>query len=276
MKVAAYQAPIPEAGSFDAVELVHEQLVACEAEGVEMLCCPEAILGGLADDTDTPEALALSAQQLTDVLDPIIDTPVTTIIGFTERGPNNTLFNSAAVISNGGISGIYRKCYPAIRQSVYTAGDELPVFRHAHTTFGIVICNDANYVEPCRVLASKSAAMVFMPLNNRLPKEIADKYRNRARSNIIARAVENRLTIVASDVTGHQGDYISYGASTICGPDGSVLASAGYFEPGLIIADVPTSRPEADPSWDGPKNPAVMREFLSMYEAYREEFGSST
>lgn len=267
MKVAAYQAPMLDIGSFDAIELIREQLIFCEAQGVEILCCPEAILGGLADDSDEPDAFALDAQQLIDVLDPIIATPVTIIIGFTERGPNDTLFNSAAVISDGKVTGVYRKCYPAIRHSVYTAGVELPVFTHGELTFGIVICNDANYIEPSRILAGKGAAIVFMLLNNRLPDDIATEFRNRTRSNLVARAVENGLTVVASDVTGRQDDCTSYGASTICAPDGSIVASGAPFETGLIVADV-SVRPPSNRGWDSGMNPAVTREFLSMYERH--------
>lgn len=49
MRVAAYQAPIHATNSADVVGLIREQVVWCEANGVEILCCPEAILGGLAD-----------------------------------------------------------------------------------------------------------------------------------------------------------------------------------------------------------------------------------
>ena len=44
MKVAAYQAPLLAAGSFQAIALMQERVVWCESEGVSILCCPEAIL----------------------------------------------------------------------------------------------------------------------------------------------------------------------------------------------------------------------------------------
>ena len=49
MKVAAYQAPLLPAGSMAALGLIRKRLDWCESEGVEILCCPEAVLGGLAD-----------------------------------------------------------------------------------------------------------------------------------------------------------------------------------------------------------------------------------
>jgi hypothetical protein len=47
VRVAAYQAPLFTAG-VDALDLVRTQVKRCESECVTILCCPEAILGGLA------------------------------------------------------------------------------------------------------------------------------------------------------------------------------------------------------------------------------------
>jgi hypothetical protein len=40
--------------SFEVLEHIREQITACEAQGVEILCCPEGVLGRLADYTATP------------------------------------------------------------------------------------------------------------------------------------------------------------------------------------------------------------------------------
>jgi predicted amidohydrolase len=57
VKVAAYQAPLFAAGSMDALGLIRQQIDRCESAGVEILCCPEAILGGLADYAADPSTL---------------------------------------------------------------------------------------------------------------------------------------------------------------------------------------------------------------------------
>ena len=51
MRVAGYQAPLLPCGSKEAVELIRKRVECSEAEGVETLCSPEAVLGGLADYT---------------------------------------------------------------------------------------------------------------------------------------------------------------------------------------------------------------------------------
>ena len=54
MKVAAYQAPLLRGGSMATLGLIRERVKWCETQGVEILCCPEAVLGGLADDAQSP------------------------------------------------------------------------------------------------------------------------------------------------------------------------------------------------------------------------------
>ena len=39
--------------------------------------------------------------------------------------------------------------------------------------FGIVICNDSNYVEPARLMAAQGATALFVPTNNGLPPKRA-------------------------------------------------------------------------------------------------------
>ncbi|MDO8678806.1 MAG: hypothetical protein Q7R30_09620 [Acidobacteriota bacterium] len=41
----------------------------------------------------------------------------------------------------------------------------MPVFRVGGLAFGIVICNDANYRDPARIMASQGASVLFVPTN---------------------------------------------------------------------------------------------------------------
>jgi len=124
MKVAAYQAPLLAVGSMDALPLIRQRVKWCEAQGIEILCCPEAILGGLADCAEHPCEFAIEASQLDSALAPLSSDRVTTIIGFTELANGGLLYNSAAVLHRGSVTGLYRKRYPAINRSIYEAGRE--------------------------------------------------------------------------------------------------------------------------------------------------------
>lgn len=141
MKVAAYQAPLHATASLDVLELIREQVLWCESNGVEILCCPEGVLGGLADYAVRPADAAIDAEdgRLHELLAPVASDSVTTIIGFTELGQGGRLYNSAAVFHKGSVVGVYRKLYPAVNRSVYEAGDKMPVFTVGGLTFVIII-----------------------------------------------------------------------------------------------------------------------------------------
>jgi 5-aminopentanamidase len=55
----------------EAIGLIAQQVRACELAGVELLCCPEAVLGGLADHASGPFEIAISERNLQKRLDPI-------------------------------------------------------------------------------------------------------------------------------------------------------------------------------------------------------------
>src|SRR3954467_1350459 len=119
-KVAAYQAPLLPSGSMDVIGLIQKRVLWCETEGVEFLCCPEAVLGGLADYGAHPADFALGVEngELAAALAPLASNRVTTIVGFTEAAGAGRWFNSATVFHHGTVAGVYRKRHPAIRRSV--------------------------------------------------------------------------------------------------------------------------------------------------------------
>jgi predicted amidohydrolase len=237
--VAAYQAPLLAIGSMAALELIRERVRWCEGEGVDILCCPEAVLGGLADYAPSSDDYAIDVDrgELAATLAPIASDRVTTIVGFTERVESTELCNSAAVFHKGAVAGVYRKQHPAIRKSIYGAGDAAPVFTIGELTFGILICNDSNHREPARTMAAQGAKALFVPTNNGLPLDRADVVAD-ARKADIALAQANRAWIVRADVAGRTAGLMSYGSSAIVNPDGVVVQSARRLSEDLLVADL--------------------------------------
>jgi predicted amidohydrolase len=242
VKVAAYQAPLLPSGTMP-TERIAEQVRACEAAGIDILCCPEAVLGGLADDAREPAdfAIDVASGQLDAVLRPLASATVTTIVGFTERR-GGRLFNSAAVVHAGAVHGIYRKHHPAIHHSVYDAGVDAPVFTAGGLTFGVVICRDSNYEEPALTMVQRGARCLFIPTNNALPPEKggSDVIEDARRADI-ARAIENQVWVVRADVAGRAGALTCHGSSAIVDRHGTVLTTAPRFEESLIVATIEPS-----------------------------------
>jgi predicted amidohydrolase len=246
MRVAAYQAPLLPSGSMEALELIRGRVKWCETEGVDIMCCPEAVLGGLADDATCPVDFAIDAEsgQLETLLAPLASKSVTAIVGFTETVDAKKLYNAAVVFHDGRVVGIYRKRYPAIRRSVYSAGDQSPVFTIGLLSFGIMICNDSNYPELATDMVARGAMAIFVPSNNSLPPESADVVAL-SRAVDIARAKDNRVMIVRADVAGRTADRVSFGSSAIVDARGTVLRAGVLLSEEILVADVtPESKKE--------------------------------
>jgi 5-aminopentanamidase len=243
MKVAAYQAPLSATSSMKIIERLREQVIWCDQKGIEILCFPEGVLGGLADYARRPFNIAINVAdgQLQRLLAPLASDRVAIIVGFTELGQEGRLYNSAAVFHHGLVIGVYRKLHPAINKSIYAAGNELPVFTVGSLTFGIIICNDSNYEEPARSLAARGATALFVPTNNGLPPmKAGPKLVTQTRRVDMARAVDNRVFVIRADVTGRTENLVAYGSSGIVAPDGRVLQSARQLSPDIIVAEIAT------------------------------------
>ncbi len=252
MKVAAYQAPLLAGGSQDtAIELIREHVLRCELNGVEILCCPEAVLGGLADYAPRPVEIAISVEdgQLERVLAPLASDTVTIIVGFTEIDRRGRLFNCAVVWHKGSVAGIYRKRHPAISHSVYDVGDALPVFTIGELAFGILICRDSNEPIAARDLAARGAAALFIPTNNGLPHDREhEEVAAEARRVDIACAIEGGVTVIRADVSGRTADLTCCGSSAIVDRNGGLVCSLDRFASGLMVADIDIAAPGARPA----------------------------
>ncbi len=239
MKVAAYQAPLLPVGSMNAIGLLQQRVRQGEAEGVGILCTPEAILGGLADYSDEPAAVAIPAHRIGDALAPLASDTVTSIVGFTELASSGALHNCAAVYHRGAVIGVYRKMHPAINRSVYSPGWETPVFTVGRLTFGIIICNDSNFPALSARMAALGAAVIFVPSNNGLPPgKGGSELVSLARKTDVRIAIEHHLWIVRADVAGRSGHLVSHGSTGVVDPNGEVRHVAQELCEGLLTAAV--------------------------------------
>jgi len=224
-----------------ALDHIRTRVRACEVEGVEILCCPEAILGGLADQIEDPARLAISVRtgQLDTVLAPLASEVTTTILGFTELGEDGFLYNAAAVFHRGTVAGVYRKLHPAIRQSIYRAGRHMQVFHVGALTFGIAICNDSNFPELANQMASRGATVLFVPTNNALsPQKGGAEIVAEARRVDVATALANGMWVIRADVAGQTAELTSHGSSAIVDPKGTVVRTAVALSEDVIAATI--------------------------------------
>ncbi len=136
MKVAAYQAPLLPGGSMDALELIRARVKWCEIEGVDNLCCPEAVLGGLAVDLEDPADIAIDAEsgQLDALLAPLASKSVAAIVGFTKpAGLENSTTLPRSITTEGSsastASAIPRSGGPFTAQGTKARSSRSALFR---------------------------------------------------------------------------------------------------------------------------------------------------
>lgn len=216
---------------------------------MEILCCPEALLGGLADYVGRSDRIAIetSSDHLAGILAPLASDRVTTVIGFTERHGDGHLYNSAAVFARGMVLGIYRKMHPAINRSAYRAGNKAGVFTVGNVTFGVLICRDSLFPGPARLMVSRGAQVLLVPTNNGMPPaKGGSELVEQARTCDIARALESSVPVVRADVAGVDGDLRCYGSSGIVNRDGSVLCVARALATDFVVADIDIGDPRLE------------------------------
>jgi predicted amidohydrolase len=142
--------------------------------------------------------------------------------------------NSAVFIDDRGeLMGVYTKnhLWP-LETPYFTSGHGYPVFETRHASVGIMICYDANFPEPARILALKGAEIVFMPCAWRVQdKTLYDLI-------VPARAMDNQFFVAAVNMFGMQGDLELFGHSKVADGRGAVIAESRKDSEDVLIVDI--------------------------------------
>lgn len=209
----------------------------CDAHGIDLAVFPECFLQGYGLDRALllQRGLELHGAGFAAVRSALAQVRATVVLGMVER-QGEDLYNTAAVLGWGRLRGTYRKTHP--NERAFDVGTGFPVFGAAGWTFGINICNDANYPEAARRVADQGARVLAYPLNNMLPPDVAARWRERSPENLVRRAAENRCWVVSSDVVGYVDGWMSYGCTCIVDPGGNVVARVGEEQEGVAVHDL--------------------------------------
>jgi predicted amidohydrolase len=161
------------------------------------------------------------------------------VAGLIERDGHGIYNTSVLIDRRGMVAGKYRKVYLP-REEVeggMTPGNACPVFDTDFGRIGIMVCWDAEYIEPARALAFQGAEIVLVPA--------AGGYLDLLK----ARALENHVYLVSSG-----GDV----ESAIIDPNGTVLFST-MASPAHKVVRVNLARRFVDP-WLGDMRPRFHKE----------------
>lgn len=238
IRIAAYQAT-PKSTFSQRKEQIAAALANADLSRIDFLCFPEGFLTGYYEDKDEAiqRSLSILDTQFQEWLLELSGFNVTAVIGFNEKQGDH-IFDSAAVIEKGHLLGVQRKHY--LYHDYFTSSYDFKTFQSKGVTFGVVICLDSNYFEPSRILALKGAAILFIPMCNKVPLNHPFVERPPYYSHFVARSHENRCWLVGADwVWPNDGSRACPGHSVIYDPDGREIARSNEEKEQLLTADIP-------------------------------------
>lgn len=143
------------------------------------------------------------------------------IVGFPEE-EGGKIYNTALFIGKKGeIIGKYRKIHLFHKEKDwFTAGDTLPVFELEEGRIGLSITYDMEFPEVARSLALQDAQLFLVLAANMVP------YQDAQDTFIKARALENHMYAVVSNMVGLDSENIFFGESQVVHPSGKVMHKA--------------------------------------------------
>ena len=211
----------------------------------DLVVFPECMLSGYAY-ADRGHALqhsiAVDDRPFTEIAQAAAKHDLHVTVGFLEKqqlpGGESRLFNASALVGGAGVIGRYRKIHlPHLGVDRFVDRGDRPyeVLTAGEAKVGLAICYDSSFPEPMRVLALGGADVIALGTNWPSPAE------RTAEVVPPARSMENHLYFAAANRVGTENGFHFCGRSSICGPDGIVLAKSNDDRETMITAEIDLS-----------------------------------
>jgi predicted amidohydrolase len=236
----------PTLGDLDRNLALHEK-VAREAiaRSIDLLVFPELSLTGYFLKDQVPSvALTEEAPALSLLAD--LSRQVAMVVGFVEEAAGHRFHNAAAYLEAGKVRHVHRKVYlptyGIFDESRYLgAGDRMRAFDTALGRVAILICEDMWHPAMPGIAAWDGAELLVCSSASpgRGPGE-AEPFRNARTWERMVQAYAGLYTcfLVYANRVGYEDGACFWGGSQVVGPDGEVLARAGYLEEALLEAEL--------------------------------------
>ncbi len=234
MKILSYQGSAAPGNIEANLQTIKQTAIAAQALNVDVIVFPELFVSGYNIGNQV-KALAQPVDgEITQALASIARTyHLAVICGFPEC-EENLIFNSAIAINRDGkIVGHHRKVFLFGDQekAIFTAGDKFEAFELNNVKCGMTICYDIEFPETIRDLAKQEAKIIFNPTANMQP------YIEVPLTLARARALENGVVVVYTNLCGEENGLEYTGLSAIIGPNGTDIARAGST-PTMLVSTI--------------------------------------
>jgi predicted amidohydrolase len=229
MKIALYQGH----GRLNDVEGAFTQMAElagrATANGANLLLLPEMYLSGYNIGLSNAKKAAITTDgpEMTRAGKIAETNNIALAFGYPELVGEDVANSVILIAPSGKVLLNYRKShlFGATDRGMFAAiGNEFGLAELNGFKIGLLICYDIEFPEPARRLALAGADILLVPTAQMEP------YEQVAKHVIPARAYENQLYVAYANHTGSDDGFDYIGLSSICGPDGAVLAAAGRDE----------------------------------------------
>ncbi|MFO1092430.1 MAG: carbon-nitrogen hydrolase family protein [Planctomycetaceae bacterium] len=239
MRIAGVQMDVALANVPQNLERISRYVADATASGAKLVIFPEcAATGYCFDSADEAREFAQP------IPGPITETVQTccrkhdcfVVFGMLEAA-GEKIFNAAVLVGPQGVIGSYRKVHlPYLGIDMFTAYGDRPFAVHeaGGVRIGMLICYDAAFPEATRCLALAGVDIVVLPTNWPPGAECM------AQCSIRSRAMENGIYFAAVNRVGTERGFPFIGMSSICAPNGDVLAAPSGVKEEIFYADIDT------------------------------------
>lgn len=149
------------------------------------------------------------------------------------------IFNAAVLSGPEGVIGSYRKVHmPYLGVDMHTTPGDRPFAVHeaGGVRIGMNICYDVGFPEAARCLSLLGADLIALPTNWPPGAQCM------AASSVPSRAMENSVYYAAINRVGSERGFEFIGRSSICGPNGAVLAASQGTSEEILYAEIDPAR----------------------------------
>lgn len=234
MKILSYQGT-PTIADVDAnLRTIQQTACAASTMKVDVLVFPELFVTGYnIGDQIKKFAQPREGQIVSRLAEIAKQNSIAIICGFPELDQGKIYNSSIAIDSTGSLVGHHRKVFlfGDEEKQIFTSGNSFSCFELNGVRCGMSICYDIEFPETTRDLAKQGARIVFNPTANMMP------YMEVPYTLARARALENGIVIVYSNLCGEENGLSYTGLSAIIGPNGVDIARAGGSET-ILVSDI--------------------------------------
>ena len=185
-----------------------------------------------------------------EVLDGIVteSNDITAIIGFVDKDQNDNIYNSAAIISDKTLQGVYHKIhlpnYGVFDEKRYfSKGSKTKLIVLGKTKIGVSICEDIWHPNGPILEQALQGAQLSININGS-PYHAGKK---KVRENLLkSHSINHHLFVGYINMVGGQDELVFDGNSMLLNPNGEIIAQANQFEEDLVFTDLKIDESKLD------------------------------